>query len=305
MQHDFKASSYLFVNHKDPAPPPPPPDVPEEELLRYYRKNMWVARLQEARASDNRLVWLRIFWLYWPEDTPGGRQHYHGSSELVLSNDPAIIEARTISGMADVGQWDEWDDEEEIKGGAGLYWRQKLDITLGSNNKKALSAVRKHCKCGKEYNPDSTMFRCPKRECETWNHTECLQADLRKTLEPKMANRSIQRWLDKQAVALDKMPQHLYSSNTTITVDDPSSPHAGPNSVAKSLRSPQKGRDRKVPRIENQLVINISNDGLEKSGSQGAVMANVQLFSNANESSSEAKQWLIKLTCLKCGGPLD
>jgi hypothetical protein len=304
MQHDFKASSYLFVNHKDPAPLLPPPDVSEEELVRYYQKNLWVARLQEAKASDNRNVWLRVFWLYWPEELPGGRQRYHGRSELVLSNDPAIIEATTISGVADVGHWDEWDDEEEIKDGSGLYWRQTLDITLGRNNEKALSSVREHCMCGKEYNPDSTMFRCSRPECGTWNHTECLKSELRRSLEPKLANRSLQRWLDQRALDLDTKPRHLNSSGTTITVEAPSSPGSGPESNSQ-ISSLQRGRNRNLPHAANQLAIDISNDGLEEFDSHGAVLAKVRLLPNAVESSGGTKQWLIKLNCLKCNGPLD
>ena len=35
--------------------------------------NFWVAKVLEIRALDSQHVYLRVFWLYWPSELPGGR----------------------------------------------------------------------------------------------------------------------------------------------------------------------------------------------------------------------------------------
>lgn len=56
----------------------------------------WVARILEIRASDEHHVYVRVFWMYWPDELAEGtryggrqvqgRQPYHGASELIASN---------------------------------------------------------------------------------------------------------------------------------------------------------------------------------------------------------------------------
>lgn len=86
-------------------------------------RKFWVARVLEVRASDPTHVYLRVYWLYWPDELPGGRREYHGKSELVVSNHMEIVDAMTVAGRADVVHWTE-KDEEEMK---GLYWRQTFN----------------------------------------------------------------------------------------------------------------------------------------------------------------------------------
>jgi len=87
-------------------------------------QQFWVARVLEIRAVDEAHVYLRVYWLYWPEELPGGRQQYHGQKELVASNHMDIIDAMTVSGRAHVKHWMELDEDEELP---ELYWRQKFD----------------------------------------------------------------------------------------------------------------------------------------------------------------------------------
>ena len=84
-----------------------------------------MARVLEIRAIDEAHVYLRVYWLYWPEELPGGRKHYHGEKELVASNHMEIVDAMTVSGRANVKHWLELDDEEELP---DLFWRQKFDF---------------------------------------------------------------------------------------------------------------------------------------------------------------------------------
>lgn len=56
----------------------------------------WVAYILEIRASDPDHVYVRIYWMYRPDDLPRGtndgmrviqgRQSYHGMDELIASN---------------------------------------------------------------------------------------------------------------------------------------------------------------------------------------------------------------------------
>ncbi|RMD40087.1 hypothetical protein DV735_g5061, partial [Chaetothyriales sp. CBS 134920] len=151
---DFPIDTFILVNRTYPPPPPPPADATQEEVLNYQRTNTWVGKIQETRAEDEHRVFLRVFWLYWPQELPDGPQPYHGQQELVLSNHAEVVEATTISGRAEVSHWTEEDDDDEERPLYPLFWRQTFDLNPGPDGKPTLSALRKHCVCRKEYNPD-------------------------------------------------------------------------------------------------------------------------------------------------------
>jgi hypothetical protein len=88
----------------------------------------WVARILEVRAGDAVHVYLRVFWLYRPEDLRNGRQPHHGSCELIVSNHVDIIEACTVQSAADVVHWDQNLDGISKIPADQLYWRQSLNI---------------------------------------------------------------------------------------------------------------------------------------------------------------------------------
>ena len=94
------------------------------DLTESEEQQFWVARVLEIRAVDEAHVYLRVYWLYWPEELPEGRQPYHGQKELIASNHMDIIDAMTVSGRAHVKHWMELDEDEELP---ELYWRQKYD----------------------------------------------------------------------------------------------------------------------------------------------------------------------------------
>lgn len=118
---NFALNEYIFVNHESGvnAPPNQPPKADS------YDRDFWVARVLEIRALDEAHVYLRVYWLYWPEELPGGRQPYHGEKELIASNHMEIIDAMTVSGRAHVKHWLELDEDEELP---DLFWRQKYDF---------------------------------------------------------------------------------------------------------------------------------------------------------------------------------
>ena len=100
--------------------------------------SQWKAHVLEIRAPDAQHVYLRVLWVYDPEELPGGRRSYHGENELVPSNDMAIIDAMTINGLVSLKKWNEYDDDDDPDTGTdeapGFYWRQTYDV-----NKRQLS----------------------------------------------------------------------------------------------------------------------------------------------------------------------
>ena len=88
-------------------------------------RKFWIARVLEVRASSPSAVYLRVYWMYWPTELPSGQDHYHGKSELVASNHMEIIDAMTVSGLAEVTHLVEQDDAPIA---TGLYWRQRFDF---------------------------------------------------------------------------------------------------------------------------------------------------------------------------------
>ncbi|KAI9812522.1 MAG: hypothetical protein M1826_002812 [Phylliscum demangeonii] len=130
----------------------------------------WVARVQEIRASDDRHIYVRVLWMYSPDDLPpGGHQDYHGDNELVASNHMDIIDAMTVSGKALVDHWLEKDDEENPP---ALFWRQTYNYLT-----RRLSTLRKRCVCLKPYKPENSLVRCNNPRCDIWLHSECLEDD--------------------------------------------------------------------------------------------------------------------------------
>jgi hypothetical protein len=116
-EETFAINDYIFVNHQNIPPGSVLGPVDDTKF--------WVARVLEIKAVDEAHVYLRVYWFYWPEELPGGREYYHGKKELVASNHMEIIDAQTVSGRANVNHWFEKDDEEEDI--TELFWRQKFD----------------------------------------------------------------------------------------------------------------------------------------------------------------------------------
>ncbi|KKA27147.1 hypothetical protein TD95_000396 [Thielaviopsis punctulata] len=139
------------------------------------REYGWVGLILEIRARDENNVFLRLAWMYWPDDLPecritgggmiGGRQEYHGRCEVIGSNHMDIINAATVSALASVTHWTEFDGETHMS----LYWRQVLDVRTSE-----LTSVQPICTCQRPDNPDKLTIGCPNDDCLTWNHAECV-----------------------------------------------------------------------------------------------------------------------------------
>ena len=83
-----------------------------------------IARVLEIRAHSTKDVYLRVFWMYRPDQLPWGLEPHHGSDELIASNVMDIVDATSVRGRADVTHWIEEQQEEAPD---GIYWRQTFD----------------------------------------------------------------------------------------------------------------------------------------------------------------------------------
>jgi hypothetical protein len=142
----------------------------------------WIGKVLEIRAGDAAHVWVRIYWMYRPEDLPAGRQPYHGEGELIASNHMDVIEAQTVHCKTPVLHLDEEGDadpEEE------LFWRQTYDVIGGKGVSVRLSActaramlmkeqrLPKYCIDQAPHNPDEHLIQC--EQCGIWLHQHCLE----------------------------------------------------------------------------------------------------------------------------------
>lgn len=93
------------------------------------------------RAGDASHVYLRVYWAYRPEDLPGGRQPYHGESELIVSNHMEIIEALTVESSADLVYWDDDPEKSDWPAKDQLFWRQSLDINQPKGKQLSASST--------------------------------------------------------------------------------------------------------------------------------------------------------------------
>lgn len=139
----------------------------------------WVALVVEARASDALHVFLRVFWMYKPEELPGGRRSYHGAKELIASNHMDIIDAATVDDKASVIHWREDNERVELLDPLQYFWRQTFDINRKNNY---LSDLPLHCIDRKEFNPNDLLIQCD--NCKGWLHNQCIeQAAIKKIYE--------------------------------------------------------------------------------------------------------------------------
>ncbi|RMZ76141.1 hypothetical protein DV738_g5118, partial [Chaetothyriales sp. CBS 135597] len=308
-ENDFPIDTFILVNRTYPPPSPPPEDATHEQILEYQRTNTWVGKIQETRAEDEHRVFLRVFWLYWPQELPGGRRAYHGQQELVLSNHVEVVEATTISGRAEVSHWTEEDDDDDDERPLyPLFWRQTLDLKPGPDGKPTLSALRKHCVCRKEYNPDNIMFKCIQDSCGIWNHKECLEKDLESSLRLKLRKKALHSHLDRRAADFSHDQEQddqgsKVAAGPTGDENDKSAdgsarlPPPLPTAKLKGKKARAVQQDPKEDKL--QVTVQELRDRV-----RGTIVARVKLVPGKG-STAEVKEWTIKVNCLKCFHPLE
>lgn len=92
--------------------------------------SQWFGQVLEIRAHDEQMVFVRTFWIYRPQDLPGGRRPWHGKNELIPSNHMDIVDAQSVNGKVHIYRWMEKDEEPDLDPDS-FYWRQYLDYQTG------------------------------------------------------------------------------------------------------------------------------------------------------------------------------
>jgi hypothetical protein len=234
----------------------------------------WVGKVLEVRAGNEAHVYLRIYWMYRPEDLPGGRQSYHGKNELIASNDMHVVDAQTVEGKANVVHWVEDNDKEEELNPTQLVWRQTYDVT--KPEKARLSKLAKHCVDNKPCNPDDVLIQCD--HCKKWLHGSCLEDDaVRKAYQTHQIT----------------YPGDYTSQNAPNSSKRRSSGKADEATPKKPGR-PKKGESRKSTSPQD-LVFSAS---LSVSGS-------VKVTVTDKRPGQESESWESPVTCLLCGELVD
>jgi hypothetical protein len=147
-----------------------------------------IGQVLEVRAGDASHVFLRIYYLYRPEELPEGRQPHHGDSELIASNHMDIVEALSVSDRAHVVYWNEDPEISEWPLRDQLFWRQTYDIEkpkaqqlsvcrdhtlVAVYNANPWQKLRPFCIDKAPCNPDEPLINC--HSCLGWLHAHCLE----------------------------------------------------------------------------------------------------------------------------------
>ncbi|KAI9668818.1 MAG: hypothetical protein M1831_000887 [Alyxoria varia] len=177
----YKVGDLIYVKAPDTEAPG------ESNGTEYDYDDCWIAQILQIKALDNNHVYVRIFWMYRPDDIPGGRQEYHGDGEFIPSNDMQIINAETVNGKPQEWQnMDETDMLNCITGYKDLFYRQ----TYNSLTRRTTPALRKICICNTPMDPDFPPLQCANQKCETWLHPSCICNDiLQRVAEKWRANK--------------------------------------------------------------------------------------------------------------------
>ncbi|CAH9059193.1 unnamed protein product [Cuscuta europaea] len=134
---------------------------PENETAPY------VAYVQKIEADDRNNVNVCVRWYYRPEETVRGRQSFHGTKELFLSDHYDVQSAETIEGKCTVHSFMAY-TELSCVGPDDYYCRFEYNAATGACHP---DRVVVYCKCQLPYNPDDLMMQC--EACKDWFHPRC------------------------------------------------------------------------------------------------------------------------------------
>ncbi|KAI4091018.1 MAG: hypothetical protein LQ348_003507 [Seirophora lacunosa] len=181
---NYSVHQYAIVSRAQPLPKTFHPLDPNLQVP-------CVARILEVRGADPKNVWLRLYWLYRPEEIPSGRKDHHGKNELIATSHMEIVDALQVTSPVQVRRLEEEKEEEEghLPAAAAatekdsLYFRQTYDFVTQEISDTALTvqekikAPRTTCICNHPINPDRSalLIRCTNPACRALLHPTCLQ----------------------------------------------------------------------------------------------------------------------------------
>ena len=302
----YTSGQIVYVNRHTPIPPAPSADATEDERLQYDQENFWVGLISEFRAESQEKVYVKVFWLYWPDELPGGRQPYHGKRELILSNHVDIIEAQTIATHAEVSFWDENDDSNKNVL-QERYWRQTLDLKKVKEGKNALSKLRKFCICGGYDNPGVDMYQChkPQKGCGMWNHQACLYKDLEERAWNNFLTGTLTHEREEEKSLGEKVGETLGNLVKPLVS---LSGQIKENSVVPSTPVVKGNKKTKSTPMKKAPWAGKWNAEIETTGGDvhhATVSQLVPTPASKGAQRFEPKVWRMKLKCLNCGESLN
>ncbi|KAK5231037.1 hypothetical protein LTR72_000217 [Exophiala xenobiotica] len=311
----YSSGQIIYVNRHTPVRPSPPADASEDEKLQYDKENFWVGLISDFRAESQDKVYVRVFWLYWPEELPMGRQPYHGKRELVLSNHVDLIEAQAIASHAEISQWDENDDSNKTVL-QELYWRQTLDLKkLARDPGRALSKLREFCICGGYDNPSLDMYQCHKVRCGTWNHEACLVKAIEERAWEKFKKGALTHEVQEReeskglAQKVGETVSHL--AHRAFGIDEvKTEPQSTTTAIANGNKKLKAATDDKRPwtgKLQGQIIKVDRGDADDTHYATVTqyVPKSRRMSAPSSPSDFEPKIWHMKLGCLKCGAALN
>ena len=193
----YKVGELVYVKASDTEAPG------KSDGTEYDYDDCWIAQILQIKALDRNHVYVRIFWMYRPDDLPGGRQEYHGNGEFLPSNDMQIINAETVNGKPQEWQSiDETNLSDCVGGYKDLFYRQ----TYNALTRHTTPALRKICECNEPMDLDFPPLKCANSKCESWLHPSCIRKDIFQRVAQN-------RQTNKKAKSKSKTPDDTHDTN--------------------------------------------------------------------------------------------
>jgi len=202
----------------------------------------YIARVLEVRAVSSSEVYLRVYWLYWPDELPLGAQYYHGRCELVASNHMEIIDAMTVSSKAEV---DHLLEDADAPVATNMYWRQRFDFLTNK-----LSPLRRGCICKKYHNPDKLLIHCVNPDCSKWMHSDCVIKDATEKAWAKLTHPNIESAIPDSDIPADKQGPTSDGDETIQVVVKEDSPAATTNGRRGRVHKKKKLLEDEPAKVE-------------------------------------------------------
>ena len=272
--------------------------MPEKEED-YDFQDCWVANILECRAFDSQHVYLRVWWLYRPEDLPDGRQMYHAEGEVIPSNAMQIINAESVAGTVDdFRKLNEQNYEDMTQGYHDLFWRQTLDAQSGE-----LSELLRICTCNEYANPDNGPMTCSDAACQRWMHPKCVERSVferfnREKHPQAEATKNGGVPNSKLAYFFKKIPGFGRSK-----VDDI------PNTSSETTKAKQPKARKTSTKRKNQILNKSADTKQDHANTIDASLLptsnGVQQVSIQSPNGSDAESFVVPAYCLFCGKDLQ
>jgi len=308
------------------------PAVPrgEEEIS---LEGCGIAKVLECRASDAESVWLRIVWMYRPEDAVDlggeGRKPWHGANELIASNHMQLVEAVNCNGKVNVKEWKVGETAPFTS--KDFVWRQTLDILAPP--KQRFSKLDTYCVCAQPADLSAglsgSMVQCTNTACAGWLHTACLceaakkeaQEDLDATAAQKAGKANAASSVQQPPITTTALDSNTDSDEAEILFNPAPSGNKGIlNSFTRrltSLVSPRKlqtnmtlppvntatdsGTDDTVGKAKGKAKPRIRN---AVGGVTTTITALPVVGSHLIELDIEGQKSRVPMKCLLCDSPL-